>query len=448
MSESWWNKLATHFRSAHGFPLPTTMRGQAEREVLRLAPGSLDDAIDTIVASASLSQELVDALGMGLTWFNREGLSIAGLVDAFRQERRATRRTTFWAWSAGCSMGQEPYSLAMALLEAGAQPIILATDINREHLRIAAKGQYRPQKLDMIPPSLLDKYFRRTPSGMRQVRPELRRCITFEKHNFAIEQRPPAGWSNFDAVVCRNALIYYEIGDAIRIASSLCAALRPQGQLVLGAVERPLLNELQLATISAAGVATVPNQGQSTLGRQTFVSEREAKPSKQPAEEKLEPARAEPRTPAPEPKHFGGADLQEILRVAERKSRKRDQSDACIEHLTQALVSYPLSSAVHLLLGLELKRSKRIQEALAPLRAARFLDSKGWLAVYHLAICLEEHGETQDAQLAFRDTLTLIQSGHAATSMEIPGIGDLDALATTVAEHCTHKLTFARADAP
>jgi chemotaxis protein methyltransferase CheR len=155
MSEDWWQKLATHFRVAYGFPLPPVMRGQAERELKNLCPGTLEDAMDAVIADVSLSQSLVDTLGMGLTWFNRERQSIDALVEAYRKQIRAGGRTTFWIWSAGCSMGQEPYSVAMALLEAGAHPIILATDINREHLRLASVGRYRRSKLDMVSPQLL-----------------------------------------------------------------------------------------------------------------------------------------------------------------------------------------------------------------------------------------------------------------------------------------------------
>lgn len=450
MTDRWWDKLSAHFRISNGFPLPDVMRGQAERELLRLCPGTLDDAIDRIVEDAALSQSLVDSLGMGLTWFNRESQGILGLVEVYRRQLISTGRTTFWVWSAGCSMGQEPYSIAIALLEAGARPIILATDLNREHIRIAETGRYRPGKLDMIAPHLLEKYFHRSKRGMREVTQELRHCVTFQHHNFATNQRPPAGWSNFDAVVCRNALIYYDTAEGSRIAENLCNALRPRGVLLVGAVERPLLHALRLGPISPGGIATY-------LG---YDSSKEAS-EESPKKEKAKPRpKVVPSTPAGtgvtpivkekwKPRIQGSTDelsLDALLHEADQLLRKRDSIGACIELLNQTLIRFPLSSGAHLLLGLSLKRAGRSEEALTPLRAARFLDSKGWLAVYHLALCLESANHHTEAQAAFRDALALLRSGSPGSSTEIPGVGDLRVLASTVAEHCTQRLSFEGSD--
>ncbi len=416
------------------------MRAQAERELLRLCPGTLDDAIQDVIADPALSQSLVDALGMGLTWFNRESQGIVGLVEAFRRQLRQTGRTTYWVWSAGCSMGQEPYSIAIALLEAGARPIILATDLNREHLRIAAKGHYRPSKLDMIPPSLLEKYFKMTASGMRRVSAELQRCVTFALHNFATDEHPPSGWSDFDAVVCRNALIYYEAKEGARIARSLSNALRPRGVIVVGAVERPMLHELKLGTVSAAGIATLTASKPAPQARSLSAP---AQTGLRVAANEMAPkADKAPETQSQAPS------LEDVLDEADRLTRSQGRSAECIQLLSSALARFPLSAAVHLLLGLSLKREGQTQEALTPLRAARFLDSKGWLSVYHLASCLESENQHGEAQLAYRDTLALLRAGNPGTSSDIPGVGDLRTLASTVAEHCTHRLSSSSAARP
>jgi chemotaxis methyl-accepting protein methylase len=458
MSEGWWDRLAAHFQVKNGFPLPVVMRAQAEREVKRLCPGPLERGIDTIIASTALTQTLVDSLGMGLTWFNRENRGILGLVAFFSQQMRTSDRSTFWLWSAGCSMGHEPYSIAMALLEAGARPVILATDLNREHLRIADKGRYRAEKLDMIPAPLLEKYFKPARGGLLEVVPELRRCVTFQLHNFATSKGPPPGWSNFDAVVCRNALIYYDSASGTRIASSLVAALREGGVILVGAVERPILRTLNLTEISEAGLAKkLPPDLAKTRAPERTPAPARAKPA--PRQEAPRPAPARTKSTEPEksaktkprarkrthtPTVGGGP--EETLRMADEMSRDRSKTGECIELLSEALVRFPLSAATHLMLGLTLKRADRKGEAITPLRAARFLDSTGWLASYHLALCLEAENQAEEAQMAYRDTLALIEGGHPASSTEIPGVGDLKALASTVAEHCTRRLTYIKTE--
>jgi chemotaxis protein methyltransferase CheR len=139
-------------------------------------------------------------------------------------------------WSAGCSHGHEPYSLAILLAEATGfyrQHHVLATDIDRSALeRAQAGGPYTADEVDKVPPVLLDRYFRATDDGYYVVE-GLRRRLTFEHHNLLADSFD----SGFDLIVCRNVVIYFTQEVKNRLYKRFCQALRPGGVLFLGGTE-------------------------------------------------------------------------------------------------------------------------------------------------------------------------------------------------------------------
>ena len=111
-------------------------------------------------------------------------------------------------WSAGCSTGEEPYTLAMLLKEVLPSAWdfdILASDISLKCLMTAKEGFYSDNKIDGIPPNYLEKYFDKVDGGYK-VRPELQSKIRFDYHNLKNE----SGHRNFDILFCRNVIIYFD----------------------------------------------------------------------------------------------------------------------------------------------------------------------------------------------------------------------------------------------
>lgn len=455
MNGDWWEQLSHHFLSTRGFPLPEVMRDQAERELRRFVPDSLDGAVEQIIASSAATQDLVDALGIGLTWFNREYQGITALVAAHNRMYKETGRNTTWLWSVGCSMGQEPYSIAIALLEADAHPLILATDFNREHLQIAKRGRYSEDKLRLVPPAIREKYFQKSRDGLFEVVPELRRCVTFEYHNFAIADRQPDGWDNLDGIICRNALIYYDPDEATRIASTLCRSLRPGGYFLVGSVDRPVLRRLKLLEVSSAGLArvaspqTLPitpkNESAEHISRAHRHTSTARMVTFEPAESKKDSEARKPRKQprsTPTSRNQDGTpptDAEQLMRHADELLRSGRESE-CVALLQSGVERFPLAAAVHLMLGISLKRTGDMAGATVAFRAARFLDANGWLAAYYLASCLEFCDEPVEAQRNLRETLRLIESKKPACCTNIPGTGDLTTLATTIAASCRVRL--------
>ena len=144
------------------------------------------------------------------------------------------------AWSAGCSSGEEAYSLAMVLDQfcspkPGWSWKLLATDLDTNLLRLASRGCYQPEQVAKMPRDLLLKYFHRrreTDGYIHEVKPYLRRMITFGKFNLIHAGYPKR--TPLDFVFCRNVLIYFNGAQKQAIIDKLTDALRPGGWLFLG----------------------------------------------------------------------------------------------------------------------------------------------------------------------------------------------------------------------
>lgn len=142
------------------------------------------------------------------------------------------------AWSAGCASGEETYTLAMLLAEAlGVEQFqsrvkVYATDVDEEAINQARLGSYLSSKVVDIPPTLLERYFERA-SESYVFRKDLRRSILFCRHNM-IQDAP---MSKIDLLVCRNALIYFNIESQTRALARFHFSLKESGSLFLGKAE-------------------------------------------------------------------------------------------------------------------------------------------------------------------------------------------------------------------
>jgi chemotaxis protein methyltransferase CheR len=186
----------------------------------------------------------INALTTNKTDFFREPHHFRYLQERWAPARRAlTSRTGDRAvrfWSAGCSSGEEPYTLAMVLHEAfqrepGWDVKILASDLDTDILGQAEAGVFPIERTQVIPPPLLKRYFLRgigTQSGFVKVQRTLREMIFFRRINFNDEVWPIR--SQFDGIFCRNVLIYFNRDTQRRILERLLTFLKPDGVLFLG----------------------------------------------------------------------------------------------------------------------------------------------------------------------------------------------------------------------
>lgn len=459
--EEIWQTLAALFRAWTGMIVPDTMRATAVRELGRMADhaGSQPQAfLHTLDDDAEARQELLDRIGLGTTWFLREEAGLTALVT--RLSQLGSRDEPVLVWSAGCSSGEEPYSLAMAMLEAGVHGRILATDLNRRALRRGLDGRYPMRALSRLPAHWRARYFEDAGPGMARVTDAVRRCVAFELHNFRTEHSLPSGWHRFDAIVCRNVLIYFDRAEAVEIVDRLAARCRPGGYLLLSAVERPLfwMSKLVVDRETAELVQVSRRTSSPSIRVSAPASEPGASDAAAPPIEREPQSR--PR--AAEPAANGEPDLS---RRAGRASRTDERArpgqlddlndlddligragvaeqagrlDEAMALVDSAVARAPLAATAHLARGLLLKRAARVQEAIDAFRAARFLDAHAWLAPYQLALLLEATGEHIEAEEAYRHALGVIESG-GPPGLASPSVA-IEALATTVAEVCRNRV--------
>ncbi len=179
---------------------------------------------------------LIDVMTTNKTSFFREAAHFDFLADEVIPQIRS-RRMRFW--SAACSSGEEPYTLAMVLRESipqidRADILILATDISNEMLTIARQGAYSPERTTDIPRALRQKYFQRcTPSGQDglQASNDLKRLIRFGALNL-MSHWPMKG--PFNAIFCRNVMIYFDRPTQQNLINRFWDLLAPDGYLFVG----------------------------------------------------------------------------------------------------------------------------------------------------------------------------------------------------------------------
>lgn len=163
------------------------------------------------------------------------------MLPAKRSEAGSMRPPTLRIWSAACSTGQEPYSIAMILSESipdvdNWDIKILATDIADNAFRKASLGQYTQLELRRgLPPSYLDKYFVPVANEVWQVSDRLRAMVAFQKINLVQDGFGQLGL--FDLIFCRNVAIYFDIPTKMQLMMKLELALSSKGYLFVGATE-------------------------------------------------------------------------------------------------------------------------------------------------------------------------------------------------------------------
>jgi chemotaxis protein methyltransferase CheR len=190
---------------------------------------------------AALFREIVEAMTTNESFFFRDTKPFeqfrAIVLPELLQARAATRRLRIW--SAACAAGQEPYSLAMTLADeraklAGWQVTLLASDISGEMVERAQAATYSQFEVGRgLPLKYLVRYFE-PDSDRWQLKPEIRRMVQFRTVNLLDDL---ASLGSFDAIFCRNVLIYFDPATKATILDRLAGMLPPDGFLFLGGAE-------------------------------------------------------------------------------------------------------------------------------------------------------------------------------------------------------------------
>jgi chemotaxis protein methyltransferase CheR len=236
--------------------------GRLFRRLRALQMDSLESYYECVSAPEAGEERarMIDAITTNETRFFREPKQFDFLAQKVlphwqREAESGLRPRRLRIWSAGCSSGEEPYTIAMLVAghlpaEAGWDVRILATDISNRVLEKATKGVYPISRLSELPPDLLHAFMLRGVAerqGEMKVKVEIQQMITFQRLNLDRESDLVEG--PFDAIFCRNVLIYFDAASKHRVITNLYGRLSPSGLLFVGHAENLSSMSLQLRCI-------------------------------------------------------------------------------------------------------------------------------------------------------------------------------------------------------
>jgi len=226
----------------------TMLEGRVNRRLKALSLNSYSEYCDFLFGHKGLKEEigpLINAVTTNKTDFFREPRHFDFLTESALPDlsERSGGGRPLVIWSAGCSTGEEPYTLAIVLSEyaqshPGFRFRILATDISTTVLGKADRGVYSTDVVAPVTAALQQKYFMRScdPASNRvRVVPELRKLIEFRRLNFMDNDYGVAG--KVDAIFCRNVIIYFDRQTQEKVLGRLARYLVPDGYMFVGHAE-------------------------------------------------------------------------------------------------------------------------------------------------------------------------------------------------------------------
>jgi chemotaxis protein methyltransferase CheR len=287
-----------------------------------------------LASDAGERQALVDLVTVPETSWFREAEQLSVLVEGLG----ADRHEPVVVWSAGCAAGQEPYSVAIALAEAGfTGHRIVATDVSDRAAERTAAGVYDDHELRGLAPARRDRWFERCDAGWR-IDPRLRDRVAVHRGNLLVDE-PPVGPGTCHAILCRNVFIYLRRDRIGACLDRFHATLTPSGSLFIGGSESLYGVEHRFVVERAGGVFVHRRSAPTTATRNPV------------------PA-ARPVAGLPERRPVGrtaGMPSTTTLRLeAERASRSGRHLDA-VAAFRKAAYLDPTDPVAHLELGLALE---------------------------------------------------------------------------------------------
>jgi chemotaxis protein methyltransferase CheR len=363
-------------------------------------------------------QRLLDAVTIQETHFHRarpqiEALRSQILPDVLTRAARAGREVV--VWSAGCSTGEEPFTLAMLMLEVAHRmssppPMrVIGTDVSTAALQVAGAATYSGRTIDLAEPDAVDRWLVREADGTYVVKDEVRRLVEFAHHNLVTDP-PPFAPRSVDLVVCRHVTIYFSRDTTRALVSRFRDVLSPSGWLLMGPAES-LWQVSDAFSLEAVGEAfAYRSAGDVSRARPTVKPPRA---SRVPAP--LRPAAPLPSTPAPAARALPlpvatpsrPAAALVIIDAAQAAFDTGAYAQAA-GLAEEALELDPVSSPAYLLLGHARLNQGDNEGAVEPLQRAVFLDPLAGHAHFLLAVALSAVGRAKQAAPSYRAAATTL----------------------------------------
>ncbi|HZV75872.1 MAG TPA: CheR family methyltransferase [Conexibacter sp.] len=352
------------------------------------AAGALRAARNPTTGEAFVAS-LLEAVAVHETFFFRQREDLDAIDwPTLLANARADGSEGVRVWVAGCSTGEEAWTLAILASEAlGASPplALLATDLSAAALRRAERGRYGGRSVRQVEAPLRERHFGRDGAHLLVGEP-LRRLAAFRRHNLVTDATPV---ERFDLVLCRNVLIYFDPPTVERVVERLEGTLAPGGMLLLGAADR-------LCRLPSSRVSRHPAQAGDPARRQA--------PASPAATTATRRWRAVHRDD--EPVVLDGA-MATALAAAD--AGRLDDAIAVTERV---LAADPLDADAHFVRGIAHLGSGDAATAAGSLRRALYVDPGFALAAFQLGRAYDALGDEPAARRAYLQALRTLAPGH------------------------------------
>jgi chemotaxis protein methyltransferase CheR len=441
-------------RRRAGIEIPDARKSDLEKGVraaLELSAAPDPDALYELLAEgggrgAAAFDAIVPWITINETHFFRnrpqmralEEEILPGLIEA----RRATRRLRIW--SAGCSSGEEPYSLAILIdrllpKRDGWDVLIHGTDIDPTALAKAATAEYGNWSFREVPAGVRERYFTQVGERRFELVPEIRRMVRFSRLNLVDPCYPSAenATDRMDLVVCRNVLIYF--GDEVvdRIVERFARTLVEGGWLVVGHAEPSQETFSGYEVTNFPGTVVYRRPSPATPARARLLAPVESPRRVSPSHAAISPADADPAEAAFalfEQGRSGDAinRLQELAAASPEDYRvsyllakifaSRMRWTEAELWIDIAIANRELAPEAHYLRGIVLQEQGRLEEALEAFRRSVFLDHTFVLGHYAAAGAFAKAGQASRAQKSLA-TVAALLAGKPADALLPEGDG-------------------------
>ncbi|GAV30886.1 protein methyltransferase frzF [Coriobacteriaceae bacterium EMTCatB1] len=396
---------------------------------------------------------------------------------------------TIRIWSAGCSTGEEPYSIAMTVIDAGILSLgwrvqILGTDVSTRALNVAKKGEYPKRSLLNVPSEVLARHFEPVPGGYA-VAPHVRSLVDFGYHNLIKEPYPLALMGNWDIIFCRNVTIYFKLESTKRVVSNFFNSLNEGGYLFIGHSETLSQINDQFEAVEVGGVflyrkpktrrgigiaarkpagAPMPpaeppalGQREAAVGRSSRTTgrkpERDAEQHSAARRPRPAPRASSSEAQAPDPVQAARAALEEgrvaeALELAQRIIASdpnnadghlivayvhADAGDyaAALESCHRALAINPLLPSARYILGIIYQRQGDVVRAVSEFKKTVYIDDSFALAHFNLANIYKSQRKWDAAAREYENALRALYKSPEGAWTEFLGGFKIDLLAKT-----------------
>ncbi len=382
-------------------------------------------------------QRLLDEVTIQETHFFRNPPQVRALrkyvlPELIEHASRNGRRLRIW--SAGCSTGEEPYSVAMILRElmpstAGWDVKVIATDISERALEAAREGRYGARAVQMASPEELARFFQPAPAGLgNDVRQEVRELVDFRHHNLVTEPVPFAPEERVDLVLCRNVTIYFGRQTTRALMERLHRCLRDGGYLFLGHSETlwQVSEQFHLVSLGTGDEAAFVYRRQDGKGeRRAVLPDRRTAdqgPPRSQVDRRTSARRLEVPKPAPKPVAAEPILVAPPRATAVRAIIEQGDYEAAALLADEMIAAEPLNGEGFYLRGLALTDLGRDDDALVDLRKAVYLEPSMGFAHFLLAGVLDRLGHPAAAAVEYgASAATLGKHPGDTTAHELGG---------------------------